>query len=346
MPDNYINRPLHVGLAGFGIVGNKRYKFLEASDKFMVVAICEKRTTLHDPSLAGISWFKDYQTMMNEDLDVVFVCLSNDMSAKVSIASLDKGFHTFCEKPPARNVAEMIQVREVEDKAKGLKLKYGFNHRYHDSVRAALDIVNENSMGKVINIRGVYGKSNLITFDQTDWRTSRDIAGGGILLDQGIHMVDLIRLFGGNFTDIHSFVSNDYWKYDVEDNVYALMKSEEGVVAMLHSSATQWKHKFQLEIDLEDGMLNLSGILSGSQSYGEETLTITPANSGVALASPESVAQYKEDNSWRDEISDFGDDIKLDRPVSTGNSSDALETMVIIGRIYEADLVWKKQWGL
>ena len=156
-------------------------------------------------------------------------------------------------------------------------------------------------------------------------------------------MVDLMRLFGGNFTKVHSFVSNDYWKYDVEDNVYALMRSDEGVVAMLHSSATQWKHKFRLEVDLEDGLLGLSGILSGSQSYGEETLKITPGNSNAASTASESITQFTEDNSWRDEISDFADDILLDRSVSTGSSHDAQETMNLIEQIYAADRNWKSR---
>ena len=99
----------------------------------------------------------------------------------------------------------------------------------------------------MINARGVYGKSQLVTFGQSSWRTERELAGGGVLLDQGIHMVDLIRLFCGEFTEVYSFVSNDVWRHDVEDNAYALMRSDRNAIAMLHSSATQWRHRFNLE---------------------------------------------------------------------------------------------------
>ena len=102
---------------------------------------------------------------------------------------------------------DIDRVRTCERHRQHLKLMYGFNHRYHDSVVDALEIVGSGEMGSVINMRGVYGKAKLITFDQSDWRTRRAIAGGGVLLDQGIHMVDLMRLFGGDFEQIHSFVS-------------------------------------------------------------------------------------------------------------------------------------------
>lgn len=128
----------------------------------------------------------------------------------------------FCEKPPGRTVDEVRQVIAVERRHPGLKLMYGFNHRYHDSVRDALEILRTGQLGRVIGMRGVYGKSKLVTFTQPLWRTKREIAGGGVLLDQGIHMVDLMRLFAGEFVDVHSFISNSRWGYDVEDNAYAL----------------------------------------------------------------------------------------------------------------------------
>ena len=101
----------------------------------------------------------------------------------------------FCEKPPARNTKELKKVLAAEKNNPSLKLMYGFNHRYHESVQDALQIIRNGSLGKVINARGIYGKSRIITYNQTEWRTSRELAGGGVLLDQGIHMVDLMRLF-------------------------------------------------------------------------------------------------------------------------------------------------------
>ncbi len=133
---------------------------------------------------------------------------------------------------------------------------YGFNHRHHDSVRDALRIIRSGELGTIINLRGVYGKSQLVTFNQPAWRTKREIAGGGVLLDQGIHMVDLMRLFAGEFSTVHSFVSGNHWGCDVEYNAYALMRTNAGVVAMLNSSATQWQHRFYLELTLHAAALS------------------------------------------------------------------------------------------
>lgn len=220
----------------------------------------------------GIRYFQNYRRLLTEDLDVLFVCLTNDVVAEVTIAGLETDLHVFCEKPPGRNVEEILRVIFHGGQHPASKLMYGFNHRYPESVQDALKILQSDELGGVINMRAMYGKAKL-TFNQLDWRTKREIAGGGVLLDQGIHMVDLMRLFAGDFTEVHSFVSNSHWGYDVEDNAYAIMRTADGVVGMLHSSATQWRHRFHLDINLERGSLILAGILSGTKSYGAEALT-------------------------------------------------------------------------
>ena len=222
---------------------------------------------------------------------------------------------------------------------------YGFNHRYHDSVRYALNLVRSGELGVVLDMRGVYGKSKIIRFD-SEWRTSRAKAGGGILLDQGIHLVDMMRLFGGEFTDVHAIVSNRFWSHDVEDNAYALMKTADGVVAILHSSATQWRHRFQLDITLSKGAIVLSGILSSSKSYGAETITVVYREDGDAGDPREMTMRYNQDNSWRDEVADFAESIVTGKPVLSGSSLEALKTMQLVYRIYCGDPVWRAQYGL
>ena len=240
----------------------------------IVTALCEKNFKNKKPNINGINCYTNYKDLLSkEDLDVIFICLTNNIAAEVTINSLKKGLHVFCEKPPGMNVEEIKEVIKVEKSFPKLKLKYGFNHRYHYSIQKALDLIKSERLGKIINLRGVYGKSSIIPFSG-GWRSERKLAGGGILLDQGIHMLDLMRLFCGEFKEIKSFISNDFWNHDVEDNAYALLKDEKGRIAMLNSSATQWQHKFNLEISLSKGHIELHGILSGSKSYGEERITI------------------------------------------------------------------------
>ena len=205
---------LKVGIAGYGVVGKRRREFIDKHPQLKTIAVCDKTFNEDGVFDDGVKFYKGSKSLLNEDLDVLFVCLTNDVAADVTISGLENNLHVFCEKPPGRNVEDIARVKEVEKAHPDLKLKYGFNHRYHQSVMDALKIIQSGELGRVINLRGVYGKSMMVTFNQTDWRTKRDIAGGGILLDQGIHLVDLLRLFGGEFTDVYSIISNDYWKYD------------------------------------------------------------------------------------------------------------------------------------
>lgn len=338
---------LKIGIAGFGVVGRRRKDCVARRNDIHVVAVCDQSYAGEGTLADGTRYYQNYQRLLTEDLDALFVCLTNDVAAEVTIAALQAGLHVFCEKPPGRSVEDIQRVIDVERRHPGLKLMYGFNHRYHESVQDALRILRDGELGKVINIRGVYGKAKLITFNQPDWRTKRAIAGGGVLLDQGIHMVDLMRLFGGEFLEVHSFISNGHWGYDVEDNAYVLMRSQEGVVAMLNSSATQWRHRFHLDINLERGSLILGGILSGTKSYGAETLTVVRADPDNDAGDPkEQTTRYNRDPSWDEEIAAFSDAIFGEKPVQSGTSDDALRTMQLVYKIYFSDPQWREQYQI
>ena len=337
---------LKVGIAGYGVVGKRRRNVIDAHPSLEVAAVSDRTLDGDGVFDNGVRFFNDYRTLLEQDLDVLFVSLSNDINADATISGLERGMHVFCEKPPGRDVADIARVIACEKKHPDQKLKYGFNHRYHDSIRDALKILHSGELGDVINLRAVYGKSQLITFDQTSWRTQRALAGGGVLLDQGIHIVDLLRLFAGEFTDVHSFIANNVWNHDVEDNAYALLRTKDGKVAMLHSSASQWRHRFGLEITLTKGALTMAGILSGSKSYGDETLTIARTTGDDRGDPEEEVRHYDDDLSWADEVAEFADAVLQDSPIKNGSSEDALNTMKLVYQIYCADPDWKNKWGL
>lgn len=339
------NNKLCVGIAGYGVVGKRRRNYIDKHSNLITVAISDITLSANTKEFEGVKAFKNYNDLLNESLDVLFVCLPNFLSPEVTIKALKKGIHVFCEKPPGRNVVDIEQVINEEKLHPELVLKYGFNHRYHDSVMQALQLIKSSDMGDVVNIRGIYGKSKVVPFSG-GWRAERIHSGGGILLDQGIHMVDLIRLFGGEFQEVKSFISNDFWKHDVEDNAYAIMRNTEGKVAMLHSSATQWEHRFSLVISLSKGSLELSGILTGSKSYGEETLTIRMRDGADHGTVSEQKIKYLDDHSWKDEINEFASAIIENKPLLNGTSLDALETMKLVYQIYLSDKDWCKKYNI
>ena len=342
-----MSRKLKVGLAGYGIVGKRRCECIKKHPSLEMIAVCDQVFPDDISTVDGFRSYKSYKQLLKENLDILIVCLSNDIASEVTILGLKSGLHVFCEKPPGRSVEDIAKVIKVEKERPNQKLMYGFNHRYHDSVQEAMRIINSNELGEIINLRGVYGKSQLITFNQPDWRTKREISGGGVLLDQGIHLVDLMRLFAGEFTQVHSFIKNSHWNYNVEDNAYALMRTESGKVAMLNSSATQWRHRFHLDINLEKGSVILGGILSGSKSYGAETLTVVYANPDNDQGDPKEVTtRYNTDPSWYAEIKEFADCIIKNKKITNGDSHDALETMRLVFKIYCADNKWKQEYNI
>ena len=342
---NSHDRILRVGIIGYGFTGKIRRHYLDTHPQMETVAVCD--ITFQRPSTApdGVRCWTDFGQLLEEDLDVVFVCITNDIAPEATMQALERGLHVFCEKPPGRTVADIEAVREVEARNSHLKLRYGFNHRYHDSVIEAHRIIASGELGRVVDLAGVYGKSKMIRFD-ADWRTKRAVAGGGILLDQGIHMLDMMRFFAGEFVDVHAYVTNDSWHHDVEDNAYILMRTADGIRAMAHSSATQWRHRFNLDITLTEGALVLSGILSSTKSYGAEMLTVVYRHDDDLGDPLEVTTRYNHDESWSREVFEFAASVLNDEPVAHGSSLEALKTMQLVYDIYAADKDWARQWGI
>lgn len=340
------NSKLKVGIAGYGVVGKRRRLCIDQNPHFKTVAVSDITFGGEGIMEDGIRYFPDFNSLFSQDMDVLFVSLPNYLASEATIAGLENGLHVFCEKPPGRFVQDIRDVITVEKKHPQLKLKYGFNHRYHESVKEAKNVIESGKYGEIINLRGIYGKSNIIPFDK-GWRAERQYAGGGILLDQGIHMLDMICYFAGDFDEIKSFISNSYWNNDVEDNAYAIMRNREGCIAMVHSTATQWQHKFRLEITLRDALLELTGILSGTKSYGDERMKIIPKKEGSSVGSFfELTNSYLDDNSWQCEIDEFADIIINNKVVENGNSSEALKVMELVYKIYSSDGKWQDAFNI
>ena len=338
---------MKVGIAGYGVVGKTRHRSIESNTSYQVTAVSESSEKARKFIPAGIKVYNDYKSLIaNADIDVIFISLPNQFASEAACLTLHRGLHVFCEKPPARTHAELLEVEKQSLKFPEFKLMYGFNHRFHLSVEEAKSIIDSNSLGRLINMKGVYGKSQMISFNQTDWRTNREASGGGILLDQGIHMLDLMRyLSGENFTEVFSIIDNAFWNFDVEDNAYVLMRSPNGLVSQLHSSATQWRHVFNLEITLERGSLILGGLLTGSKSYGDETLTVITSDPSKDNGMPkESTSKYNEDVSWDNEIKYFANSLASNTSIERGSIKDALETMKLIEIIYKADPIWREKY--
>jgi len=330
---------LNIAIIGMGKMGRIRKQTIDAHSGCKVCAICDFNEAVAQ-EFPEIPFDKDWQAILDRRPDAVMVCTYNNAIPEVVCAALERGIHTFSEKPPGRCVEDVRRMMQAEENAKNRVLKFGFNHRFHYGVMEAKAIVDSGRYGRLLWARGIYGKAGGMTFENS-WRSDKDLAGGGILLDQGIHMVDLLRYFMGDFAEVQSYVQNCYWKgTPLEDNVFALLKTNYGRVAMLHSSATHWKHKFSLDLFMEDGYICINGILSSTRSYGDESITFARKqfeDQATAMGKPrEEIIYFDRDDSWKFELDEFYQCIQGKNSVSVGTSLDALRVMELLEMIYEA----------
>lgn len=321
-----------VGIIGFGKMGQIRLEVIKKLDIFEVVSIYDpystKKNRLFVNSLDDL--------FDNKNIEIIFVCTPNYLNKKLTIESLKKEKHVFCEKPPGLNAKDIEDVIIAENKYKKT-LMYGFNHRHHDSIQKIKQIVDKKEFGRILWMRGRYGKSVETDFYK-NWRSKKKYSGGGILIDQGIHMLDIFLYLAGDFDKIQAAVSNLYWDLDIEDNVFAMLQnSKNKIAASLHSTMTQWRNLFSLEVFFEKGYVVLNGLNTSSKSYGEEVLNIAKNRSlaPAAIWEEEENIHFKIDNSWEKEIIEFNKSIIKNTKPIIGNSLEALQLMKVIDEIYK-----------
>ncbi|MGE0785321.1 MAG: Gfo/Idh/MocA family protein [Sandaracinaceae bacterium] len=326
---------VRVGIAGYGAMGKRRRAAIDADDRLELIAVADPNVETVEPPVRRHATLDG---LFEERLDALFVCVPTYLAASTTERALAVGLHVFCEKPPARSVAELERVQTIEAASPGRVLAYGFNHRQHGSVRRALDHLRSGALGRLLFIRGVYGKPVLAR--ASEWRAARATAGGGILLDQGIHLCDLLRVFGGEWDEVLSMRGPDTLACDVEQNAFALLRNANGVVASLHSSATEVRPRFRVELGLEDGMLVLDGILSSSGAYAPEVLSVLRRRGGALNEDREA---FTIDDSWSREVAQFSRCLMsrsagaTGKPLEVPSSGEARATMALLERIYGGD---------
>lgn len=335
-----MTHPLRAGIVGYGYMGQIRRNNVADNPDLVLTAICDPDRSAELHSL-GVPVYEDWHDVVDADIDVVFVCTPNYLIPEVTVAALNAKRHVFCEKPPGRSLADVQRICAAEAANPGTTLVFGFNHRYHPGITDAKAIIDSGSLGEVLTLRGVYGKGGGYDY-HTSWRNDPAVGGGGILLDQGIHMLDLFRLFVGDFEEVLGMRGVTLFEVPVEDNALVMLRTAKGQLAQLHSSATSWKHTFRLEIGCEKGYVTITGLLSKTGSYGRETLLVgrRPAQGErAALGNPrEETTYYDVDPSWDIEVANFVDSIRMGEPGKQA-SLDALRVMEIVDRVYQQPLM-------
>jgi predicted dehydrogenase len=271
------------------------------------------------------------QAVERSDVDAVIVSTSTRALPEVSLAALETGKHVLCEKPFGRCAAEVWPAVEAAEHHQ-LCLKIGYNHRYHPALRQAYAMFRGGAIGRLHFLRCVYGHGGRPGYDR-EWRTQPELAGGGQLLDQGVHALDLFQWFAGEFAEVKAYSSTAFWPIaPLEDNIFALLRCPSGCLASLHASWTEWKNSFRFEVFGEEGYLTVRGL---GGAYGSERLC-HGIRRGLGKCPEENFFAFPgPDQSLEQEWEDFLDCIEQGRiPPSSGRSG--WQTLQLADCVYRA----------
>ncbi|HLJ60636.1 MAG TPA: Gfo/Idh/MocA family oxidoreductase [bacterium] len=319
---------LRVAIVGCGVIGRRRAAIVRsaATGQVVVVADLDAARAGETARLLGCEATTSWRAAVRRaDVDAVVVATTHDWLAPVAAEAARSGKHVLVEKPMARTPEE---ARTILDAAGprgggGPVIKVGFNHRHHPAVWQAHVLVRQGEIGVPCFIRCRYGHGGRPGY-AVEWRADREKAGGGELLDQGIHAIDLCRWFLGEFAEGVGFVPTYFWTpppvppgtAPVEDNAFGLFRTSEGRVASVHASWTQWKNLFSFEVFGRDGYLIAEGL---GRSYGPERLTLGRRRPESGPPDERHFEFPEEDISWAAEWAEFTSAIRERRePLASG----------------------------
>jgi predicted dehydrogenase len=324
------NLTIGIGIVGCGLIGQKRAKALAGNRLVAVADLDSRRAEALASAYPGCQSFQDWRRVVEHPaVELVIVATTNDMLTPVSRVAVQLGKHVLVEKPAARNAAELEPLVTEAARSRAL-VKVGFNHRFHPAFLKARTLWDSGELGELMYIRARYGHGGRLGYEK-EWRANPQIAGGGELLDQGVHLIDLSRWFAGEFSKVAGQVGTYFWQMPVEDNAFMQLSTARRQVAWLHVSCTEWKNLFSFELFGRYGKLQIDGL---GGSYGVERLTYYKML--PEMGPPETTAwEYPgEDQSWIKEFRYFVDCLEQNR-VPEGNLHDALAALQIIQQLYD-----------
>ncbi len=329
-------KKVKVGIIGCGYIGGKRAASARTNmfSDVEIVADIDLNRARELADLAGCEYTDDWREVVSSPtIDAVVVATTNDFLAPIALAALEGGMNVLSEKPMARNLAEAAPLVEAAE-LRNVALKVGFSLRHHPAIAKAHELFCKNQVGKLIFLRCRYGHGGRPGYE-SEWRSRKEISGGGELLDQGIHVVDLFNWFLGDFSEVVGFNLTGFWQAkDIEDNTFALLRTADNRVASVHVSCTQWKNLFSFEIFGDKGHMVVEGL---GGSYGSEKLIIRDgAGNGITPVATEINFENGDlcwDLEWRDFISSV---IEKREPIGSGR--DAYRALQIVQAIYDSNM--------
>ena len=320
---------LRVAIVGCGLIGQKRAKALGPA-RLVACAdvILEQAQALAQTAPDAVATADWRMVLDRSDVDIVIVSTTNNALAEVTLAAVQAGKHVLVEKPAARSTHELDALIEVAGRT-GVQVRVGFNHRYHPALRKARELVEAGALGEMMFVRGRYGHGGRLGYEK-EWRANPALSGGGELIDQGVHLIDLARWFLGDFGQVSGFAHTYSWPMPVDDNAFMMLITPRQQTAFLHVSCTEWKNLFSFEIYGRDAKLHVEGL---GGSYGVERLAYYEML--PQMGPPETtIWEYpRPDDSWLVEFAEVLEDMRLER-TPAASLADARAALSIVEEIY------------
>lgn len=308
---------MNVGIIGAGYIGAKRAEVIRHLQKDRIVSVFDidanKSLALAKKFGASVA-DSSSDIFKDKKIDTVIIATISSASAHLCLEAIRNKKNVLCEKPLGINYEEARKVF-LAAKKNGVILKGGFNHRFQGAIKKAHDLVKSGAIGELMYMRAVYGHGGRKGYD-LEWRMDKKLSGGGELLDQGVHILDLFRWFMGEFKEGVAFCENMFWKKTkLEDNAFCTLRTSNGKVAQMHVSITQWKNKFTIDVFGKKGYISIEG---KGGSYGQEKLIIGRRKK-LGARPVEEEFLYDQDISWEEEWKNFRQAIaKNIEPIGSG----------------------------
>ena len=320
---------MNIAIIGCGLIGTKRAKAL-GKHKLIVAcdSLVERAKAICSATHSGIALSDWKEAVRHPQVDLVIVATTNNWLTPISLGALEYDKHVLVEKPGARSLAEISPLLD-KTRISSKKIKAGFNLRYHPALMKAREIIDSGVMGELMFIRGRYGHGGRIGYDK-EWRANPEISGGGELIDQGVHMIDLCRWFLGDFVSVKGELATYFWDMPVDDNAFLSLSTSKNQKAWIHVSCTEWKNMFSLEVYGKIGKIQIDGL---GGSYGVERLSYFQMSPEMGLPQTTIWDYPGEDQSWTLELEDFVKSIESGKLIG-GNINDAYEALKIVDKIY------------
>jgi predicted dehydrogenase len=243
--------PLRIGLIGAGMIGTFRARALGAVKDARLSAVADA-----DPDRARRLAHRANATVYDNggalasapDIDAVILSTPPALHEPLGLACLRAGKHLLVEKPLAVSVEACENLVEAAERA-GLCLATGFTLRQTPAARLARRLVDEGAIGAVVHVRAFHGHRGGPDFGPA-WVTDATVSGGGTLMDNGIHVIDLARWFLGDVGEVSGLAAGSVWhKPGCEDNSFLLMRATSGAIGCVHSSWTEWRgYGYRVEV--------------------------------------------------------------------------------------------------